>query len=278
MIPIRDDNPTHSKAYLTIGLIVINSLIFLYQVTRPGQEGEAFLWKYGYIPAKLVTSAEEFERELPERAPIVPMVDRHGRVQRDIFGRPVAVRQPIPVEAATEVPAGLSILTCMFLHGGWMHLIGNMLYLWIFGNKVEERLGAPLFLLFYLGTGIVGNLAHTYFEHSWVPLVGASGAISGVMGGYILLYPHARILAIAPLGFYWLTVKLPAWLFLGVYVLAQNLWPAYFGRSDGVAYWAHLGGFAAGAALIYAFPHRRPTRFAPPVSRRVDDDDADIVF
>ena len=172
------------------------------------------------------------------------------------------------------------MFTCMFLHGGWAHLLGNMLYLWIFGNNIEDRLGRVLFLIFYLGTGVVGNLAHTYFEGSWVPLVGASGAISGVMGGYVLVHPHAHILAIIPLGWYWFTAKLPAWVFLGVYIVLQNLFPATLGGREqgaGVAYWAHIGGFAAGAALIFLLPRRPVPAYARP-ARPIDDDDADIII
>ena len=268
MIPIRDENPTHGTPYITIGLIALNSLIFLFQASLPSPKDEAFVWKYGFVPAKLVHTADEFESELPEHAPVVQAFDR--------LGRPLIVRTRIPVDAATAVPAWLNIFTCMFLHGGWMHLLGNMLYLWIFGNNIEDRLGSGLFVLFYLGTGIVGNLAHTFFDASWVPLVGASGAISGVMGAYMILYWHTRILAIVPLGWYWFTVKLPAWLFLGIYIGIQNLFPAYFGRSDGVAYWAHIGGFAAGVAMIYLFPKKPAPAFAR--RRVIHEDDADFVF
>ncbi len=279
MIPIRDDNPKHSTPIITIALIVINSAIFLTQVTMQGDKAEAFIWKYGFVPAKLVHSPAEFEAELPGHAPIVPAVDRNGRVRVDMHGRPLGVRQPIPVEAAVALPAWLSIFTCMFLHGGWMHLIGNMLYLWTFGNSVEDRLGPVLFVVFYVATGLVGNLAHTYFQQSWVPLVGASGAISGVMGAYIILFARVRILALVPAGWYWFTIKLPAWMFLAIYVLVQNLYPAYFGRGDHVAYWAHIGGFAGGAAFIFLFPKRK----RPIVARRAGsqhdkDDDADFVL
>ncbi len=271
MIPIRDDNPTHSTPVLTVGLIAANVLIFLFQATMSHEDGEAFVWKYGYIPAKLVNGPERFREEAQDHQLATPLVDHRGRVR--------VLQQQVPVEAATAVPASLTLVTCMFLHGGWMHLLGNMLYLWIFGNNIEDRLGRVLFLTFYLGTGVVGNLAHTYFQGSWVPLVGASGAISGVMGGYILLYPRANVLAIVPLGWYWFTMKLPAWVFLGVYIVLQNLFPALGGRQaeDPVAYWAHVGGFAAGAAIIFLLPHRPVPAYAPP-ARPIDDDDADIVL
>lgn len=279
MIPIRDDNPTHGTPVLTVALIAANVLVFLFQATLSNDDGEKFVWKYGFVPAKLVQGTDHFREKLPEHAPEAPAVDRFGRKHVDIFGQQIMIRQKLPVEAASAVSPWVCLITCMFLHGGWMHLLGNMLYLWIFGNNIEDRLGRVLFLVFYLGTGVVGNLAHTYFEGSWVPLVGASGAISGVMGGYILVFPHAHILAIVPLGWYWFTMKLPAWVFLGVYALLQNLVPAIGGRQtdDPVAYWAHIGGFAAGAALIYLLPHRPLPTYARP-ARPIDDDDADIII
>ncbi|GMU32576.1 MAG: rhomboid family intramembrane serine protease [Planctomycetia bacterium] len=276
MIPIRDENPSHGTPHLTIGLIVVNLLVFLFQASLPAPDDEAFVWKYGYVPAKLVHTPEEFKAELPGNAPVVQATDRYGRPQYDLFGRPIVVRSRIPVEAATAIPVWISIFTCMFLHGGWMHLLGNMLYLWIFGNNIEHRLGPALFLFFYLGTGLVGNLAHTFFEGSWMPLVGASGAISGVMGAYIVLYWHVRILAVVPLGWYWFTVRLPAWMFLGIYIVVQNLYPASFGQSDGVAYWAHIGGFAAGVAMIFVFPKKPPP--SPALRRVIDENDADFVL
>ena len=279
MIPIRDDNPTHGTPVLTVALIVVNVLVFLFQATMSEEDGEKFVWKYGYIPAKLVVGPERFREELQEHQPTTPVIDRFGRVRVDPFGRPLRVQHEAPLEAATATPVWISLFTCMFLHGGWAHLLGNMLYLWIFGNNIEDRLGRVLFLIFYLGTGLVGNFAHTYFEASWVPLVGASGAISGVMGGYVLVHPHAHILAIIPLGWYWFTAKLPAWVFLGVYIVLQNLFPATLGGREegGVAYWAHIGGFAAGAGLIFLLPRRPVPAYARP-ARPIHDDDADIVI
>lgn len=276
MIPIRDDNPTHHTPHITFVLIALNVVIFIIQFIQPPQKGEEMLWKYGYIPAKLVESKTEFEQKLAEGM-VVPARDRRGNPIIDPFRGPLMIRQALPAEAAEALPAWVTIFSCMFLHGGWMHLLGNMLYLWIFGNNVEDRLGPVLFVIFYLGTGVIGNLLHTAFDASLVPLVGASGAISGVMGGYILLFTHSRILAVVPMGWYWFTVKLPAWMFLGMYILIQNLYPAYFGRPDGVAYWAHIGGFAAGLALILVFP-KRALPAARRMGRPIDDDDADFVL
>ena len=282
MLPIRDNIPTSSTPYFTIGLIILNCLVFLFEKTGDMQQ---MTWKYGYVPAKLVDGQDEFADRLRERPPLKLVTDRFGRPQfADPWGRRVLVEPDrAAMSAAVALPAWLTLFTCMFLHGGWMHLLGNMLYLWIFGNNIEDRLGLLLFLVFYLGTGIVGSLTHTLFDSGVVPLVGASGAISGVMGAYILLFPRSRITGIIPIGWYPLTVNLPAWIFLGFYFLVQNLYAEFFtamhsaAGSDGVARWAHIGGFVSGAALIYIFPHRKP----PAAAQRVDgprDDDADLVI
>lgn len=279
MLPIRDSNPTHSTPYLTIGLIVINVLIFVLQATGDTQQ---MIWKYGYVPAELVRSQEKFAEGLRENPPVKRATDARGRPLSDWYGRPLGEPDLRAMKAATALPAWVNIFSCMFLHGGWMHLLGNMLYLWIFGNNIEDRLGPGLYAVFYLGTGLVGNLAHTYFDAGFVPLVGASGAISGVMGAYVLLFPRTRITGIVPIGWYPLTVNLPAWVFLGLYFVVQNLYPAAFtaarsaGAQQSVAYWAHIGGFVSGAATIYLFPHRRP-----PAAQAVtdpDEDDADIII
>lgn len=274
MIPIRDENPTHGTSYVTIALIVLNCLVFLYEVTRPGDGMQQFVWKYGYVPAEFVQGSEAVRKEMQAANNAAPTVARDPRT-----GRPVLVRpQQLPVDEATLYPAWVNIFTCMFLHGGWMHLLGNMLYLWIFGNNIEDRLGPVLFVVFYIGTGVAGNLAHTWWDPSYVPLVGASGAISGVMGAYIILFPRVRILAVIPWYFYWFTVRLPAWLFLGVYYLIQNLVPALRPNQGSVAYWAHLGGFAAGAAMILLFPRRKHPPQTGPESRRRFDHEADFEF
>jgi membrane associated rhomboid family serine protease len=280
MIPIRDSVPTSSRPYATIVLILLNVAIFLVERTGNMQQ---MVWKYGYVPAELASSRDEFAEKLQAHPPMRPVVDRFGRPVADFFGRVLAQEDTDAIEAAAALPAWLNIFTCMFLHGGWMHLIGNMLYLWIFGNNIEDRLGSALYPVFYLGTGLVGNLAHTIFDASLVPLVGASGAISGLMGAYILLFPRARITAIVPIGWYPLTVNLPAWIFLGIYFVIQNLYPAYFtaahlsGQQSSVAYLAHIGGFVSGMALIFIFPHRRRPPAAVPVFDP-DKEDADVII
>ena len=270
MLPIRDDNPTSSVPYVTVGLIVLNLLIFVVEIVQPGRDGmERFIWKYGYVPAELAHGQAEMQREMDANPQLVPVRNRFTGAQGFM---PV----PLPVEDAAAVPAWINIFTCMYLHGGWAHLLGNMLYLWIFGNNIEDRLGPILYFVFYTATGLLGNLLHTFFDAAAVPLVGASGAISGVMGAYILLYPHARLTAIIPIGWYPATANLPAWIFLGVYIVVQNLFPATFssGGQGGVAYWAHIGGFVGGFALIKLFP-LKPQLYRPPPP---PDDDADFVL
>ena len=278
MFPIRDQNPTSSTAYVTIGLVVLNCLIFLFEAWGPVDQTK-FTYKYGFVPAQLVHGSEGLREELREHPPMRQVRDLRGRPLVHVPSRrPVMEPVPIPIQTITAIPAWVNIFTCMFLHGGWMHLIGNMLYLWIFGNNIEDRLGSVLFIVFYLGTGVVGNLAHTVFDPGYMPLVGASGAISGVMGAYILLFPRTRILAIVPIGWYPMTVSLPAWIFLGFYFLIQNVYSTYFTVGQGnVAYWAHIGGFVSGMALIFVFPHRK----RPPVAQPAydpDKDDADLVI
>jgi membrane associated rhomboid family serine protease len=255
MIPLRDINPTHSTPVVTIGLIALNVLIFLGQSMQP-DGGRAMIWKFGYLPAGLFSDREDVRAALIKMEAATPprmVVDQYGRV------RPV--REPLEIEAAVALPAGVKIFTCMFLHAGWMHLLGNMLYLWIFGNNIEDRLGHGVFTFFYLISGLAGSLAHTFVDSDGlIPLVGASGAISGVLGAYILLFPHARVVTLIPIGFYLTTIMVPAWVFLGFYAMLQvlNGLPALTRMpTGGVAYWAHIGGFAVGLALIFILPRRR---------------------
>lgn len=275
MIPIRDQNPTHRTAVVTIGLIIVNTLVFT-ATWLQSDRGEQAVWKFGFLPAGVSHSSDEIrdaleERRLTQRPQM--LIDQRGR----FVG---VVRPPDVAESAVALPAVLKLFTCMFMHGGWMHLIGNMVYLWVFGNNIEDRLGRGLFIVFYLVTGVVGTLAHTWIEArgggaGLVPLVGASGAISGVLGAYFLLYPHARVEALVPLGWYLTTVVVPAWVFLGIYVamqVMQGLPALAHTGGGGVAYWAHLGGFAAGLALIKLLPAQRHTTILPPP---LDDDDRD---
>jgi len=225
MIPIRDDNPTTHKPYVTIALVAANVLVFLYQAAQ-GPYAEAFVMKFGLIPY-----------ELTHRVELTPQ---------------------------GGFPAVGTIFTSMFLHGGWLHLGGNMLYLWIFGNNVEDRLGPIRFLIFYLLSGVSAVLLFVLTgPNTTMPLVGASGAISGVLGIYALRFPRARVLTILWLGFFVRLVWIPAVAFLGIWFVMQLLFavPAVGGASGGgVAYMAHVGGFLFG--VLGAFVYKR--RFEGP--------------
>jgi membrane associated rhomboid family serine protease len=228
MIPLHDDNPTTLLPVITVGLIAACVLVFFWQVSLGAQGFETAVYRLGLIPSALLAG-----KQLPaELAPVTPT---------------------------------LTVLTSMFLHGGWMHLIGNMLYLWIFGNNVEDAMGHVRFVVFYLLCGVAAALAQSLPNpDSDIPMVGASGAISGVLGAYLLLYPHARVLVLIPLGLYTRLVRLPALWVLGFWFVLQLVSTALAesGRG-GVAFGAHIGGFIAGLALIPLFKRRQVRLFAP---------------
>jgi membrane associated rhomboid family serine protease len=225
MIPLRDDNPTTLRPVITIGLIALCSLTFAWQLGL-GDAVEQAILTLGVVPAHLTGA---------------------GTV------------------AGTSLPAGLTIFTSMFLHGGWMHLIGNMLYLWIFGNNVEDALGHGRFVLFYLLCGTAAVYAQVLpAPASTIPMIGASGAISGVLGAYLLLYPHARVLVLIPLGFLSRLVYLPAMLVLGFWFLLQVVSTLLADTNQpGVAFGAHAGGFVAGMILVVLL-RRRGVRLLHP--------------
>jgi rhomboid family protein len=217
VIPLRDSVPSRTWPVVTWALIAINAWVFLCELTL-GPGLQAFVETWGFIPARYFLLAE--------------------------------------VEPGNLTARYLPIFTSMFLHGGWAHLIGNMVYLWIFGDNVEDRLGHLRYLGAYLVAGVGAALAHAYLSpDSPIPTVGASGAISGVLGAYLLLFPHARVLTLIPLlFFYFHVVELPAVLYLGLWFLMQLLSGtiafALPGPAGGVAWWAHVGGFVVGVALV----------------------------
>ncbi|HWR96883.1 MAG TPA: rhomboid family intramembrane serine protease [Candidatus Methanoperedens sp.] len=226
MIPLRDTIPTRTFPGVTIALIAANVLVFLYQLSLGPRSGGELVAVFGAVPAQLTGAA-------PYAAPVLP-------------------------------PA-LTILTSMFLHGGFAHLLGNMVFLWIFGNNVEDATGHLRFPLFYLACGAAAALAHVATHPgSTVPMVGASGAISGVLGAYFLLYPHARIVTLVFLGFFAQTVQIPAFFFLGFWFLMQFFSGALsIGSGGGVAWFAHVGGFVAGLALLVPFKRRHVRLWSP---------------
>ena len=230
MIPLHDDNPTQRTPILTIAFIAACTLVFLYQVSLPEEPGQLFVLRYGAIPAAL-------------------------------FGHSTA----LPPEVAA-LPAFANLITSMFLHGGWMHLIGNMLYLWIFGNNIEDVMGHPRFAVFYLVCGIVAALSHALTDPaSTIPMVGASGAISGVLGAYLLLFPRAQVLVLVPLGMFTRMMYVPAGLVLGFWFVLQVLsgGMSLGSGGGGVAFFAHVGGFLAGMGLIGLFKRPEVPFFAP---------------
>lgn len=210
MIPLRDVIPSRTTPFVTVGIIIVNAVFWLYEVSLPESDLTALLQTYGVTPASL--------------------------------------RFP-------------TLLSSMFLHGSWMHVIGNMWSLWIFGDNVEDRLGHQRFLVFYLLCGLGAGYGHVLAESSSIiPTIGASGAIAGVMGAYFVLYPHSRVLTLIPLIIYWEIVELPAILVLGFWFLMQlfsGTMAAAVGKSGGIAFMAHVAGFGLGAAGVYLFKKRQ---------------------
>ena len=214
MIPLRDVIPSRTTPVITIALIVMNALVFLYQLSL-GDGGNDFILYFGLIPAAF---------------------------------------------------SCVAVLTSMFLHGGLLHFGANMLYLWIFGDNVEDRMGHGRFLVFYVLCGVAAALAQTAMvPDSIIPMVGASGAIAGVMGAYLVLYPRSRIVTLLPIFFFIQLVEVPAVFFLGLWFVLQfvsgvgSIASATGGEpAGGVAFWAHIAGFVAGVSGVLVF--RRPER------------------
>ena len=228
MFPLRDDVPTSITPYITYGLIGANIGIFLYQLTLNQQQLQEFFYSAAVVPCQL---------------------------SGNIVGR-------CPIPTPQQLPEWMTLISSQFLHGGFLHIAGNMLFLWIFGNNVEDRLGHIKFLIFYLTCGVLAALSQWFFSpNSTIPSLGASGAIAGVMGAYILRYPQARVLTLVFLGFFVTTLQIPAIFFLGLWFVQQALYgiaslqvPSNIGmESGGVAYWAHAGGFVFGAILAPMF-------------------------
>ena len=214
MIPLRDVIPSRTTPYVTVSLVVLNALVFLYQLSL-GDAINDFVFSFGLVPA--------------------------------YFSWP-------------------TVITSMFLHGGFLHVAGNMLYLWIFGDNVEDRMGHGRFLVFYLLCGIAAALGQTLtVPNSPIPMVGASGAVAGVMGAYFVLYPHSRIVTLLPIFFFIQIIEVPAIFFLGIWFVMQflsgvgSIATATGGEpAGGVAFWAHIAGFAAGLVGVFAF--KKPER------------------
>jgi hypothetical protein len=237
MIPIRDDAPRFCTPYVNYFLVAINVVVFIFEKLHPRQL-DALMFQFGFVPVKVTALLSGIQR-----------VNAHGFVYH-----------------VSPDTALLPVLTSMFLHASWLHLIFNMWALWIFGDNVEDYLGHFRYLVFYFLTGTgAAALHYAINSRSALPTVGASGAIAGVMGAYLILYPSAKVLTLVPLLFFITFINLPAWLVLGFWFLAQFLSGTATAiapsasTSGGVAVWAHVGGFLCGIGLIKLFP-KRPRR------------------
>jgi len=221
VFPLRDINPSRSAPVMTLILIAVNVAVFLLEISLPPEKLAAAMNIYGIVPARYFGAA-------PAAGPVHLL--------------------PLP------------LLTSMFLHAGWIHLIANLWILWIFGDNVEDRLGHLRFLVFYLGSGVAAGLVHLFTNAgSSLPTIGASGAIAGVMGAYFVLFPRARVLAVIPIFFWPFFLEVPAVVFMGFWFLGQFLSGLLsLGETGGgIAWWAHVGGFVAGVVLCPVFLKRR---------------------
>ena len=216
MIPLRDKNPTRLVPFVNIAIIIVNFIVFGFEVSK-GQALDQFIREFSVIPNDIV----------------------HAFTRQGFSLKPFE-----------------GLFTSMFLHAGWLHLGGNMLYLWVFGDNIEDKLGHVRYIFFYLLCGLISSGLYIYVDpHSLVPTIGASGAISGILGAYVLLFPKARVLTVIPIFIFLQFVELPALVVLGFWIVLQFFSGlASLGyrtaESGGVAWWAHIGGFIGGLILI----------------------------
>ena len=212
MIPLKDDNPTSSRPVITYFIIGLCVVIFLFQISSQSYKTGELFYSYGLIPSVLMG---------------------HNQLPMDLYA----------------VPAFITIFTSMFMHGGFMHLIGNMLYMWIFADNIEDNLGITKFIIFYLLCGIGAAMTQVLMDtHSQIPMIGASGAIGGVLGAYLINHPKAKVLVLIPFGFFSQLLKIKALYVLGFWFILQ-----FISSGGGVAYAAHIGGFVSGMILILFF-------------------------
>ena len=216
MIPIKDKNPSRSFPVVNVSIIIVCSILWLYQVSLDETDFNVFIYSFGLVPSELFFNPHQ-------------------------------------------------LLTHMFLHGSWLHIIGNMWFLWVFGDNVEDKLGKLRYLLFYILSGVGAGLIQTFVSFLTgsysIPMVGASGAISGVLGAYLYLFPHARILALVPVFFFLTFVEVPAIFFIGLWVFIQiinGILTLPFASMGGVAWFAHIGGFLVGYKLVRIFRRQIP--------------------
>ena len=218
MIPLKDSIVRRTFPAVTLALILINAGVFFHELTLPPRADQAFVMTYGLVPAHVQAALE--------------------------------AKSKLNLNDALVIP----LFTSMFLHGGWLHIIDNMWFLWIFGDNVEDELGHLRYLIFYLICGLGSGAAQLLF--SWgsrLPAIGASGAISGVMGAYLIFFPGTQVLTLVPLLIFFFTVRVPAIVFIGIWFLFQflsGMGSMQNGASGGVAWWAHVGGFVLGIVLV----------------------------
>lgn len=237
LIPIQDDNYSRRSTPVVVYMIIAaNVIVFIMQLMG----GESFTTSYAAIPYEITSGTD---LTAPVRIPGVGVIDQ----------------SPGPS------PIYITLLTSMFMHGGFMHIIGNMLYLWVFGDNIEDNFGHGKFLGFYIICGVMAAFAQIVIDpESVIPTVGASGAIAGVLGAYLVMFPHNRVRSILPLGFIWTTVELPAIAVLGFWIVIQIIsqYTAFantqMARGGGVAYMAHIGGFVVGVILAFILRRDRP--------------------
>jgi membrane associated rhomboid family serine protease len=247
VIPLYDENPTSRFPIVTVLLIAANIFIFAFVQPHGTQADARFTYEHAAIPCELAQNKPLTRGEFVSHQCDTNATAPIAAPQREIF---------------PSKNVFLAVLVSMFLHGSWLHVLGNMLFLWVFGNNIEDRFGRVGFLLFYVLAGLIASGAHTLANlHSTVPFVGASGAIAGVMGAYLVFWPRARILTIL----FIILLPLPAWFVLGLWIFLQFLTDP----NSGVAWVAHVGGFAAGVAIALALrprfqqPDPRPTPADP---------------
>jgi len=283
MIPLKDLNPTRTRAYLTIAFIALNAVVFFWQVGHRGLDAELLFYRHGVIPKCFLAQGnpEKHDEALEEslkRLALLRIVDEQRARGRRVVSVGYLEEEAGRLARQWREELGprhewLTLLTSMFMHGGWLHIIGNMWFLWIFGNNIEDACGRIRFIVFYLVCGLLATAGHILSgPSSVIPSIGASGAISGVLGAYLVLYPKARVLSLIPLGYIYWAEEVPAWVFLGVWMLLQ--WVSGLGAlrnpaAGGVAWFAHIAGFLAGMALIFLFRQRRA---APPSGIEFDVD------
>lgn len=264
MFPISDpEHPRHGIPYVNVGIMALCILVFLYQVLFLDDYGLArFYNNYGVLPYELTGQGylgeqvnallEEGDRSVLEVEGVSGTLARHA-----VAAQPDGTVRFADVRNVYEGGPGpwATLFTSIFMHGGWMHLIGNMLFLWVFGDNLEARMGRVKYLVFYLVSGLFASAAQVGIDmDSAVPTIGASGAIAGVLGGYLVLFPHARIQTLIFMILI-TVIAVPAWLLIGIWVMLQffNGFISLGGEfAQGVAYWAHIGGFVAGFLMLGA--------------------------